>query len=666
VTVETAGPLAFGVVRRATLAIAILLLIAAASMAVSGGLRISGGGLRLSARSPVGPLAAGLAAAVVWAGRARRDRALLADLDWWTSAVLSRARVLAILIAFASGAAALACHTYSPSGADASGYLSQAQQWTASARDGVAERIDPLVELPGWKLPAQATSPLGWQPAASPGRQVPTYPPGLPLLMSLPFGVGGVPAASSVVAASAGVAVWAAGAIAMSLWGPAAALVAAATLAASPVFLFQSFQPMSDVPAMAAWLLCWSALLSTGGPRWLLVRCGGAGLAAAAAVIIRPNLAPLALIPFLSCGWSGPTAAGRERRWARIALFAAPVAAAGIGVALLQWRWYGSPLQSGYGAASGLFALANVFPNAVRYARWIWETQPVLFLAPLACLRALNPPPLLGETQSSSGATSRGLNPRGSNVRGSNVRGLNPRGLNPRGLNLRGLNVCGLNVRGLNVRGLNVCALNLFALCVVASYLAYAVFEDWSYLRFLLPGLGIGAVMVGGLGEAGISRLPRPARGLALLALVLAIGAQGLTSARSHDAFGVAERDARARLAGAYLDAALPDRAVVLAGEQSGAVRLMTGLPIVRWDLLAGAQMAEALRVLEANDREVWWVLDQWEEALVRERFADLEAARLDWPPRLEAGVRVRSRAWRLADRAPFVQGEHLTTDRLR
>jgi TM2 domain-containing membrane protein YozV len=33
-----------------------------------------------------------------------------------------------------------------------------------------------------------------------------------------------------------------------------------------------------------------------------------------------------------------------------------------------------------------------------------------------------------------------------------------------------------------------------FAVFVVASYLVYAVFDDWSYLRFLLPAMAIFAV----------------------------------------------------------------------------------------------------------------------------------------------------------------------------
>ena len=74
-----------------------------------------------------------------------------------------------------------------------------------------------------------------------------------------------------------------------------------------------------------------------------------AGIACAIAVLIRPNLAPLALVPLLMAN--------------RKLLFAAPVALGGAFLALTQWFWYGSPLQSGYGSAGDFFAISNVGPN---------------------------------------------------------------------------------------------------------------------------------------------------------------------------------------------------------------------------------------------------------------------------------------------------------------
>ena len=56
--------------------------------------------------------------------------------------------------------------------------------------------------------------------------QVPTYPPGLPLLMAVPHAVAGIDGATAVVIASAAVAVWATGMIAGGVAGIMAAIVA--------------------------------------------------------------------------------------------------------------------------------------------------------------------------------------------------------------------------------------------------------------------------------------------------------------------------------------------------------------------------------------------------------------------------------------------------------
>jgi hypothetical protein len=87
---------------------------------------------------------------------------------------------------------------------------------------------------------------------------------------------------------------------------------------------------------------------------------------------------------------------------------------------------------------------------------------------------------------------------------------------------------------------------------------------------------------------------------------------------------------------------------VLLAGEQSGSMRYATGRSIVRWETLDAASLRAVLPVLDAQGYEVWWVLDQFEEALVRERFPGVPEAQLDWPPDVEGGPLMRTRAWRV------------------
>ena len=125
---------------------------------------------------------------------------------------------------------------------------------------------------------------------------------------------------------------------------------------------------MSDVPITALWIAAFWALTA----EWY----GAAGAATALAVLVRPNLAPLAAVPLVWIAWSAP----RDRRAVSALRFSWPVAIAAVVVAGLQWRWYGSPFLSGYGAAGELFTLSNVVPNARLYGAWMWEAEPVFVL----------------------------------------------------------------------------------------------------------------------------------------------------------------------------------------------------------------------------------------------------------------------------------------------
>ncbi len=279
-------------------------------------------------------------------------------------------------------------------------------------------------------------------------------------------------------------------------------------------------------------------------------------------------------------------------------------AVAGALIAFVQWRWFGSPLRSGYGTADEIYALANVGPNVRLYGEWLLDTHgPWLLAAPLAAVA---------------------------------------------------------------VPGRALRWLLLFAAAVVAAYLVYAVFETWTYLRFLLPALAIAMVATSALVATLQDRLPAALRAGVLLAIVIAIAALQVRSARSHDAFRTADRHARASLAGRYLAAAMPARSVIIAGEQSGALRYYTGRSILRWEVMTPDGLTAATTSLADAGYEVWIALDEWEEDLVRQRFKGSDVAALDWPPLLEAGTLMRTRAWRLRDREPFLRSGTSHTDLVR
>jgi hypothetical protein len=340
--------------------VAAFLAVTAVIVAVSGGFRTTVGGLRISARSPLPIAFLALTNGALWLAAARRHQSIAADLEAvWRGIERHSSRTIG-LVALVSAIVAATFATRSAAGADASGYLSQAAEWAISQPPVHYEPIArEFPVLDGW-----ITTPLGWRPAAghqSEPLQVPTYPPGLPLLMALPHWLGGINGASAVVTASAAIAVWATG----MLVGGVAGVIAAILLSVSPVFLYQSFQPMSDVPVTAAWMVCFLFSARRG---WSSTTAAiGAGIACALAILIRPNLAPLALVPFFLA---------RNR-----VIFSLPVVAGGLVLGFLQSVWYGSALRSGYGSAEELFAVANIASNVPRYFNWIVTTAPILFLS---------------------------------------------------------------------------------------------------------------------------------------------------------------------------------------------------------------------------------------------------------------------------------------------
>jgi hypothetical protein len=547
----------------------------------------------VSARSPLPSAAAALGAIVAWLVLARRVRAIRDDLlqaDAWLAA---HTPVLLATIAGLAGAIAIRYGSYSAAGSDASGYLSQA----VMIAHGQLMRAEPLAAIADWPDAATTLAPLGWRAALEPGRQVPTYAVGLPLFMAPLHALGGLSAAFLIVAASFAAAVWATGQIALRTGGPAAALLASVWLATSPVALVEGVQPMSDVPVTAAWLTCWLVITGKGGGRedtrgWL------AGVAAAVAVLIRPNLAPLAAVPAL---WLLRKSAHST------VVFSLPVALVGLGVAYLQWRYFGSPWRSGYGTAAEIYAASNFAPNAVLYTRWLLDTHgPLLLLAPLAALWPRSP----------SRNTMRWL--------------------------------------------------LAFAALVVLPYFLYSVFEVWTYLRFLLPALAIAMIAVAVVAAACVARMPTPWRPLVVAVMLPLLATTNIAAARAHGVFRFADAQLRATLAGRYLESALPVGSVVIAGEQSGAVRYHTGRSIVRWDFLGADALERVVEQLTDRGYDVWIALDVWEEELFRRKFPGTPASALDWPPRVEAGTVLLTRAWRVQDREPFMRGERITTDRLR
>ena len=203
------------------------------------------------------------------------------------------------------------------SASDPSGYVSQAQLWLA----GDLRVRQPDVGRMPWPGSEWTFSPLGYRPDAATATIVPTYAPGLPLLMAAATLIAGACGPYLLGPLCAALLVWATYAIGARLSSAAVGLVAALAVAVSPAVLFMSIQPMSDVPTAAFWTL--SMLFAGRGrtPRNAVL----AGVTAGVAILIRPNLAPLAAIPALLIVMlpDGPATAvatrarGALRRWLR-------------------------------------------------------------------------------------------------------------------------------------------------------------------------------------------------------------------------------------------------------------------------------------------------------------------------------------------------------------
>jgi 4-amino-4-deoxy-L-arabinose transferase-like glycosyltransferase len=373
-------------------------------------------------------------------------------------------------------------------------------------------------------------------------------------------------------------AVWLTYRLGTELGDPLAGGVAAMVLSASPTFLGQVVQPMSDIPGMACWL---GALIAAS--RGTIGSSAAAGVLSSVAVMIRPNLAPLAglmLTAALFCG--------RAFDWRRAVVFVAALAPGLILLGWIQYVRYGAALSSGYGMIEDFFAVANIGPNLARYPRWLTETHtPFIWLSALApfwiARRASRP--FLAWT-----------------------------------------------------------AL-LLALAVWSAYLPYVYFQphEWLYTRFLLPAIAIMLLFAAATGVWAVRRLPAALRTPIAAALLVLLIRALVQSAQSRSVFELERFESKYPAAGAFAREHLPATAFVLAAQHSGSLRYYANLPTLRWDLLGGEVLDQALANLRAEGYEPFAVLDAEEDVEFRRKFeasGQRAAARLTLLG-VSAGVRV-------------------------
>ena len=550
---------------------AVLLLSWAAAIAASGGFRVEIGTLHLSSRNPTRVAAAGILLALIAWRLAYREQlrsaasalpGLVTRTELRLEAAAERLARVANHLAWAVALALLATGILYGSrvagGADAFGYLSEAAMLGAG-RLGIDQSF--AASLP-WPNAAGSFVPLAYRLGAG-NVMGPTVAPGLPLLMALaatlsacgPYLV--VPLCGALLV----LATWWLG---RRVFGAGPTLVAAALTACSPAVVFESLVVMADVPAAAFWISSLAVSLQRTSTSSL-----GAGLLAGVAILIRPNLLPLVVFPWLLAVCRAANA--RVATW-RTALFALGSVPAALAIAFINHRIQGSAFTSGYGDLGAAFALEHAAINIRLYSGWWLESQGiagVLFVFALWPWRA------------------------------------------------------GMRREVVILIG--------YALSALLLYLFYLPFDQWWYLRFMIPAIPI-VLLLCAEAVASLTKWSTAARAAMLTALLIAGGVHAAGFADSKDILTNAEAEKRRYLdAAVYVDGSLPADAVVLAMQHSGSIRYYTGRLTMRWDTLDAGSLDAAIAALNAHGVPVHAAIESWEEEEFRRRFAGQAAiGRLD------------------------------------
>jgi hypothetical protein len=533
----------------------------AAWAAVTGGFRVHLGGIPISVRGEHrAALVAGLFAAAGLALHGGvRARVLAALRALWRRLTAIRVPPLPVAIALSVLMLGIGLQygTKAAAGSDAYGYVSQVPLWLS----GNLREYQPLAATVPWPNADWTFSPLGYAPAGD-HTIVPVYAPGIPLLMALFVTIFGAGAEYWVTPLSGAALVLFTYLIGARLSRPAVGLASALMVAASPVVLMMTCWLLGDLPSAAFWMAAlWLALSPT------VPAAAGAGLAASAAIVVRPNLVPLAIVvPLVTLAAArGSARHAHARRLAAFGLAAAP------GPLFIAWLFndlFGSPFTSGYGG--GLFSLGHIVPNLQRYVAWAWQSQgPFIFAFPLA-----------------------------------------------------------LVATGAGTRWWSRLALTAFAAAVVASYLAYIVFEEWWYLRFLLPAWPLAFVLAAdGIWRLG-HRWGTRAAAAALAVFTILASLHGIRFAADRHVLAVGGYEQRYADVGALVDRTLPPNAVIIAMQHNGSLRYHGRRTTIHYEFLATEWLDRAVAYLEGEGYPVYVVLDDGERAAFVERFAGTAALR--------------------------------------
>jgi hypothetical protein len=444
--------------------------------------------------------------------------------------------------------------SYVAGGADSYGYVSEAKLWRA----GELVVQQPFTRDLPWPEQDETFSPLGYRPWRSGGAIVPRYAPGLPILMALAALILGDCGMYVITPVLGAVTIWLTYVLGVQTGSRIVGLGAAALLASSPVFVFMLLSPMSDVPVMPFFA---AALIIASSK--VRARAFWTGLALSGAIMIRPNLAPVAgvFVVFLAV---------REATWRQ--RFAA-VVACGLGVlpslvaiGIINAHLYGAPWTSGYGDLRELFAWRFLVDNLSRYPKWLVDTH-----TPLIGLCVV---PLIAVRRVEAGSQAAVL-------------------------------LCGA-----------------FVLALWGSYLFYLPFDAWWYLRFVLASFPPILVLALLGWRLIVSFLPSWGRAVVLAGLFAGVATFQVRQIQDMYLLNFRIGESVYPSAASYVDKVLPRNAVIVTGQHSGSIRFYAGRLTMRFDVLDPAWWPRALDVLVAKGYRPYVLLTEPEEEPFRQQFS--------------------------------------------
>lgn len=524
----------------------------AAWIAATGGVRVSMLGIDVRATDAFRPLAVAVAAyalRMAIGGRAglqqdgRRLRGAVTP-----RSITGALTALIVIVGIVEGSAIAG-------GADSHGYISQADLWLK--RNIVIKQPDAR-KVP-WPEGPWTFAPLGYRPAPSRNEIVPVYAPGFPLLLALFKSVAGQCAIGSAVPIFAGMLVAVTFAIGRKAVSEEVGAAAAWLMATSPAFLYMLMSPMSDIPAALFWALAAYGCLA-GSQRGAMF----GGLAAAVAVLIRPNLVHvgLAMAAWL---WMADIRRAGARRFVRPVLFALPLGVVSIAIGALNQYLYGAVTNSGYGSLGGVFNARFVARNVINYGSWMVQSQTPLALIGLVALVV----PVSRWMKSRAGMQGRGL-------------------------------------------------LAVMSSAVIITYLFYMNFDAWWYLRFLLPmwfALCIASAYVLTNGSG------RTFNHVGTAAL-LTVGIYGMWYARDAGVLEFGRNEQRyVRIAHLVRDTTEPN-SVIITLQHSGSVRYYGERTTLRYEVLHELWLDASIAWLRENGFRPYILLDNPEHDPFKTKFA--------------------------------------------